>query len=169
MSKDLHFEMMAQEAPYSLELINLNNLMNLSKSSIQTVVGEVTTKVANGDVDAIKALIYAKKGLELLGAIEKNVRPYAESHPIPKGGVEMYSCQLIERMSGVKTDYSACGDPVWDLLDSQLEGIIIAKKEREKFLSGISKPTEIVNEYHEVFTLNPPIKSGKMGIALSIK
>ena len=169
MSKKLHFEMMAQEAPYSIELINLNNLMNLSKSSIQTVVSEVTTKVANGDVDAIKALIYAKKGLELLGAIEKNVRPYAESHPIPKGGVEMYSCQLIERMSGVKTDYSACGDPEWNALNVAIKVMNEELKTREKFLSGITKPTEIVNEYHEVFTLNPPIKSGKMGIALSIK
>ena len=169
MSKDLHFEMMAQEAPYSIELINLNNLMNLSKSSIQTVVGEVTTKVANGDVDAIKALIYAKKGLELLGAIVKNVRPYAESHPIPKGGVEMYSCKLIEKMSGVETDYSACGDPEWNSLNAAIESAKKELKTREKFLSGISKPTEIVNEYHEVFTLNPPIKSGKMGITLSIK
>lgn len=174
MSKDLFMEERQKEAASaestSALSVNLNNLMNLNKAAITTVVSEVSNKVANGDLDAVKALIYAKKGLELLGSIEKSIRPYAEEQArVPKGGLKMYECELTEKVNGSKTDYSACEDPIYNELIEKLEQLKLEVKDREKFLSSISKPTNIVTDDGEAITINPPVRTGKLGLSISIK
>lgn len=71
--------------------------------------------------------------------------------------------ELMEAAS--KTDCSACGDPIWNDLNEQLEYYKTAVKERETFLKSLksSIKLDIINprtgEFFESVEIFPPIKT----------
>jgi hypothetical protein len=71
--------------------------------------------------------------------------------------------ELMEAAS--KTDCSACGDPIWNDLNEQLEYYKTAIKERETFLKSLKSgiKIDIINprtgEFFESVEIFPPIKT----------
>lgn len=63
--------------------------------------------------------------------------------------------------AGTKYDFSACKDPIWDSLQSQLEDLKDVIKDREDYLKTIKKPTKVLlsEEDGEVVELLPCIKT----------
>lgn len=146
----------------------LKNLIAINKASIKAKVEDVVNGIQDGWIDPVDALILSKKGNEFFTLMEKNVRPMAEAKPVGKG-FRKFDCEITEGMTGVRIDYSNCGDPVYNELAEKIDELTAELKERKKFLDGISKPTDIVINGAEVYKINPPIKSGKMGFKLEIK
>lgn len=78
----------------------------------------------------------------------------------PKYGVKF---ELFE--ASTKFDYEACGDPVWNRLNKELEEIKVKMKERESFLKTIKDPIKInladpyTFEYFENVNIYPPVKT----------
>lgn len=150
----------------------LPNLLDLNKQYMSDTVKMATLSVTEGHYDAIKALVYAKKGLELFTLLEKSVRPIAEHEAkLAKGEIySLHGVDVASRESGVKYDFSACGDGEYDALKAEHESLTVQLKAREEFLKKVNKPLEVVNvETGETCTIHPPIRSGKMGLTLSIK
>lgn len=154
-----------------LELYNQQTLLDLNKDYLGKIVQSLTADVSNGNQDAIKVLVYAKKGAELFSALEKSIRPYAEENSrISKGEVlKQFNCEISERESGVKYDFTACNDPEWNELNQSIEKLSEQIKAREAFLKTLTKPLDIVVNDAEVVTVLPPIRSGKLGIVIKIK
>lgn len=144
--------------------LELNSLMTASKDAIQSKVQLALSNVHEGNIDAVEALIYAKKGLELFTALEKNVRPYAEAKQLEKG-YTAYNVQFTQRAGAAKPDYSTCGDSTWNELQKDLVKLKEKIADRETFLKSLKEP--VANMDGEV--INPPVVTyGKMGYALTI-
>lgn len=164
-------EMAEQEAANTQTGLSfeLNNLIGIDKAGIRKKVDEVSLSIQDGWTDPLEALILVKKGKELFDTLEKTVRPYAESTAIGKGLVK-YNTEISEAMTGVKYDFTHCGDSLWNDLSADLEKTKELLKERETFLKAVTKDMEIVDtDSGETFTIHAPVKSGKLGLKLEIK
>lgn len=150
----------------------LDKLINLNKKTMDTTVDKLVDLVKGGFADSIDALVYAKKGVELFSLLEKQIRPIAEENiRLAKGEVySKYNAEISQKQVGTKYDFTVCQDSEWDSLKAAYEKADTLLKEREKFLKTVTKPLHTFNEETgETFTINPPVKTGKMGIAISLK
>lgn len=146
-------------------------LQSLNKEAIVSQSLLVRDNINDGYLDALEVLISAKKMQELGKQLEEVSRPIAEDKTrLQKGEVyKTQSVEVIEKTIGSKTDYSNCNDEVWEKLQQDLSDLKEAIKQRETFLSAIKEQTTIVTNDGEVITLYPPIKSGRIGLSLTIK
>lgn len=73
--------------------------------------------------------------------------------------------------TGVKYDYSKCGDPNWQLLEDQISELKDKQKAVEAHLKVLSaEGIEIVsNETGEVIKMFPPVKTSTTSIAVTLK
>jgi hypothetical protein len=155
------------------QIINFEGLQlqSLNKEAIVSQSLLVKENILNGGLGALEVLISAKKMQELGKQLEEVSRPIAEDRLVLGRG-EVYktqSVEVIEKTIGSKTDYSNCGDPEWDSLQQALMDIKDAIKKREAFLSAITSTTTIITSDAEIITITPPIKSGRIGLSLTIK
>lgn len=151
--------------------ISLTSLLNLNKAYMGQITDNAMRAVTDGHYDSITALVIAKKGLELFTQLEKKVRPIAEHHArLGKGEVyTKFNTDITQKESGVKYDFSACDDAEWETINAKMELYSNMLKEREKFLKTITKPMTIVDqETGDILELKPPIRSGKLGLNISI-
>lgn len=149
--------------------MDLKSLLTMTKADISEIVSDKIEAVSDGWIDSVDLFIYSKK-LEyltktLLDAIKDKVDPSTFGKDYVKYGVE-----LSEGMTGVKYDYSTCGDIIFQ----ELSGIVVKMdeklKERQGFLKGIKSPLEVVNpDTGETYTINPPTKTGKLSPIAKIK
>jgi hypothetical protein len=146
-------------------------VQHLDKETITKQTQLVRFNILEGNLDALEVLISAKKMQELGKQLEEISRPIAEDRLILGRG-EVYrfqSVEVIEKTVGSRTDYSTCNDPEWDSLQQALMDIKDAIKKREAFLGAIISPTTIVTNDGEIITINPAVKSGRLGLSLTIK
>jgi hypothetical protein len=146
-------------------------MQSLDKATIINQCQLVKANILDGNLDSLEVLISAKKMQELGKQLEEISRPITEDNLILSRG-EVYktqSVEIIEKTIGSRTDYSTCYDPEWESLQQTLADIKDAIKKREAFLSAISSPTTIVTNDGEIITINPPIKSGRLGLSLTLK
>ena len=155
------------------QLINFEGLQlqSLNKEAIINQSLLIKEDILNGGLGALEVLISAKKMQELGKQLEEISRPIAEERLVLGRG-EVYktqSVEIIEKTIGSRTDYSNCNDEVWEKLQQDLSDLKEAIKQREAFLSSITSTTTIITNDAEIITINPPIKSGRIGLSLTIK
>lgn len=146
--------------------LKLKSLMNADKAAIKNQVELAVSNIHEGNIDALQALIYAKKGKELFDLLEKNVRPYAESQTIQKG-YKAFNCEMVQKSGSASPDYTTCNDSVWESLQCELASIKEKIKVREAFLKVLPEPvaSESTGEL-----IHPPVMHyTKMSLALTIK
>lgn len=147
----------------------LHGIISLDKASIKTQSGLIKQRVLDGELDALDTLILAKKGQLAYKQLEDDVKDLAEEKSYGKGYVK-HGVSIDEKMNGVKYDYSKCNDREWEDLNAKFEEIKQAKTKREEWLKKLEKSMEVVDkDTAETWTIYPPIKSGKMGLTLTIK
>jgi hypothetical protein len=155
------------------QLINFEGLQlqSLNKEAIISQSLLVRDNINDGYLDALEVLISAKKMQELGKQLEEVSRPIAEDKTrLQKGEVyKTQSVEVVEKTIGSRTDYSNCNDEVWEKLQQDLSDLKEAIKQREAFLNALTTQTTIVTNDGEIVTLNPPIKSGRIGLSLTIK
>jgi len=155
------------------QLINFEGLQlqSLNKEAIVSQGLLIRDNINDGYLDALEVLISAKKMQELGKQLEDVSRPIAEDKTrLQKGEVyKTQSVEVVEKTIGSRTDYSNCNDEVWEKLQQDLSDLKEAIKQREAFLNALTSQTTIVTNDGEIVTLNPPIKSGRIGLSLTIK
>jgi Tfp pilus assembly ATPase PilU len=155
------------------QLINFEGLQlqSLNKEAIISQSLLVRDNINDGYLDALEVLISAKKMQELGKQLEEVSRPIAEDKTrLQKGEVyKTQSVEIIEKTIGSKTDYSNCNDEIWEKLQQDFSDLKEAIKQREAFLNALTTQTTIITNDGEIVTLNPPIKSGRIGLSLTIK
>lgn len=170
-----YIEQMAEQEAANTQTglsFELNNLINLDKSKMTAMVAQATNSVIDGDVDGIKSLVFAKKGLELFGQLEKAVRPIAEGQQrLSKSEVyKIYDSEITTSEQGVKYDFSVCDDKTWNELKDEATTAADLLKEREAFLKAVTKPMIWIDEESgETWNIKPPVKTGKVGLMIKIK
>jgi len=155
------------------QLINFEGLQlqSLNKEAIVSQSLLVRDNINDGYLDALEVLISAKKMQELGKQLEEISRPIAEDKTrLQKGEVyKTQSVEVVEKTIGSRTDYSNCNDEIWEKLQQDLSDLKEEIKQREAFLNALITQTTIVTNDGEIVTLNPPIKSGRIGLSLTIK
>lgn len=146
-------------------------VQSLDKATISNQCQLVKANILDGNLDSLEVLISAKKMQELGKQLEEISRPIAEDKVVLSRGeiFKHQSVEVMEKTIGSRTDYSTCYDPEWESLQQTLADIKDAIKKREAFLSAITSPTTIVTNDGEIITINPPIKSGRLGLSLTLK
>lgn len=167
MSKELALNQQEQDfTPAGLQL-ELQDFINADKGRIKDIATKAYNSVMDGEADAVDSLIFIKKGSELFKELDAKIRPIAESKSVGKGYVK-FGCKVDEATTGVAYDFSNCADPIYDDLNEKFEKAKSELDERKNFLKAVTKPMDIVVNEAEVYTIQPPIKSGKQGFKLTI-
>lgn len=149
--------------------IDIASLLTMDKADISEIISDKIEAISEGWIDPVDLFIYSKK-LEyltktLVDLVKDKVDPSLFGKDHVKHGVE-----LSEGMTGVKYDFSKCGDPEYDHLSQMANDVDVKLKERQDFLKAVKAPMEIVNtETSETFTINPPTKTGKLSPIAKIK
>lgn len=168
MSKSLHLQQNDNFIPAGLEL-ELQGFINWDKTDIKVAVVMCETAIKDGNYDAVDALIFTKKLSELAKEMDAKIRPIAESKPIGPD-FQKFGVKITEGMQGVRYDLNNCGCPIYDRLLQKFEVAKAELDERATLLKTVTKPTEMYDpETSEVFVCKPPVKSGKLGLTLTIK
>jgi hypothetical protein len=84
---------------------------------------------------------------------------------------EFNGSKMEIKETGVKYDYSNCGDQEWSALEVEINRRKELQKEREKYLKSVpAEGVEIVsNETGEVIKVYPPSKTSTTSIAVTLK
>jgi hypothetical protein len=158
-------EVAQQETGLSLEL---KNLKTIDKAGIKDSVNTVVSAIQDGWADKKEAHALATKGKEYFTELEKNLRPLIEAEGISKDYTNS-GVKYAEAMTGVKYDYSVCGDLTWNQLNTKKTAIEAEMKQREAFLKTVTKKTIAGDaDTGEGWEVNPPVKSGKLGFKCEI-
>lgn len=153
----------------TISVLDSNSFLKLSKVDLKTRAEQAVQAVKDGWVDAIDASIMIKKTEAVLDYMKEEIKTLALSEMTEKSR-SVFGVDITKSMQGVKYDYSVCNDSQWNELNEQFLEISKQKKEREKFLQGITKKTTIVNENtSEIEEIHPPIKTGTEGLTLKVK
>ena|ERR1051325_3223903 len=150
--------------------LELQDWKGLNKDSIKEKVYALVTTIQDGWIDPVDALIFAKKGIEMFTSLEKNVRDLAEAKGVGKDGLEKFSVKVSEAMTGVKYDYSGCGDITLDKLQKEAAELDVKIKARQKFLQTVTgRQITGDSDTGEAWEVVEPVKSGKLGLKIEIK
>lgn len=139
---------MAKKSSNSIQ--PFSNQMALSKSKQDDFAQNLISTVVNGEVDPIAAFCQLKGLADAIGIFLKSeeVKKAVESAKEKWGTApaEFQGAKLTINESGVKYDYSGCGDTQWNELTKQKAEIDAKIKERETFLRGIKVSETIIDE-----------------------
>lgn len=144
-----------------------------SKKEQSAMAASLAGCVLDGEVNPIQYYVQARSLMEILKQFSENpgVKACVLSE-IEKYGksVDMFGAKLDIKETACKTDYSGCGDIIYNRLIEQKEELDKRIKEREASLKVLSSSrTEIDEETGEVFTIYPPARSSVTSFAVTFK
>lgn len=154
--------------------LSFNNAKIYTKDDQKLFAEKLSKQVLNGDIYAIDFFVKIKSLIETLNLVIKNqdvldcvigeIESYGKEIPSYNGA----TLSLFE--SGVKYDYSNCGDTKYNSLIEQKKEIDAKIKERESFLKTIKEKITIVDEETgEIVTVHAPSKSSTTTVKTTYK
>lgn len=136
----------------------------LTKSGQQDLCEKILQQVENGEINPLYAAAVVKGLIESLTNALKDSRMFdGVQKESEKFGKEKIICQgatfqICE--TGVKYDFDACGDPVYNELAKQKAELDEKLKERTAFLKTIKQPITLVDDNTgEVVSIYAPVKA----------
>lgn len=151
------------------------NRVPSSKTEQKEMANAFVSKVTDGNINPIDAVIQMKSISEMINAFLKSGEikdaVIIECEKYGKGERLCYNGAILQlKETGVNYDFSVCNDPVYSRLIKQRDDIDQQCKEREEYLKAISKPkAEIDEDSGEVFILNPPSKQSTTSYSITFK
>lgn len=152
----------------ALNAIQVGELLP-TKENAAMIGNAIVKRCADGEVDPLQTLARLKGIQAAIDIAEAGIKPLIldDVQKQGKAGVSVLSAKIETMEAGVKYDYSDC--PEWVELARKEAEIVKERKEREKFLRGITKPIEIVDkDTGEVRIINPPIKTSTTTLKVTI-
>ena len=126
------------------------NEVIITKSKQKEVAEALVKKVLDGNVSPINAYVQLKGIADALTAAIKNAdlvdsvlterMKWGKETPVFHGAIVAIS------EGGVKYDFDACGDPVYDDLAKEKKALDEKIKERQKFLMGLPEEGAVVTD-----------------------
>ena len=126
--------------------------------------------VVNGDIDPIKAHINVSR-------MEAAIKLYKDNEDVRRITLDELSkygktatfgdCKLEEAETGVRYDYSGCGDSKLTELYGRMEGLKAEIKAREDMLKHLQPGEAVDPNTGEI--MYPPVKSSKTSIKTTFK
>jgi hypothetical protein len=154
-----------------METTSLINLMPSTKSEMLLFVEKTVNMVNAGEVNPLELSVKLKVIEETIGKIRKEIADKATDEAIKYGkSFEKNGCKVEVANVGVKYDFTNCNDALWSEIDKSIKDATEEKKKRETFLKSLDKPFNYVDDTTgEIRLINPPIKTGKESVKITIK
>ncbi len=146
-----------------------------NKAEQKALAEQLIAYINDGEINPLEAVVKVKSISEVINAVLKDQsvvdQVITELEKYGKAEKPGYNGAIVEaRETGVKYDYSICGDIVWNELNSQLDELKEAIKVREKYLKAIkSRKPEIDPETGEVYEIIPPVRTSTSTFAITFK
>lgn len=133
---------------------------------------ELARPLVEGEVNPLEFITKLKGLQQALSIVEKDkdVRDTVLREIYKHGKQATWSgATIATRETGVRYDYTACGDPVYNDLARQREALDKRLKEREAFLKTVPADgaTLVWDETGEIYTLHPPVRLGAESYAIT--
>jgi hypothetical protein len=146
----------------------------VSKANREELAIQIVEAIDAGELNPLDIHYQVKAMEDFIKVLTGNTRykDYVLTEGMKHGkSFEFNGSKMEIKETGVKYDYSKCGDPTWDGLETLASDIKEKQKEREKFLKSVpAEGVEIVsNETGEVIKVYPPSKSSTTSIAVTLK
>ena len=151
----------------------LNTLGNFpeTKKEIKSFVESAILEVQDGTYNPLETIIRLEALKKTIEGVQKGIRDMATDEAEKYGKQFDFGnakCQV--KMSGVKYDYSNCGDPIYQSMQNELNDLKNRMKARENWLKSIQgQETHLDEETGELITIYAPIKSGKETVSITLK
>lgn len=138
---------------------------DLSKTAATQMAYGLTTAVIDGRLKPLETLARLKFAETTIKTAIEGVMPAAIDEAAKYGRGEKITaigCELTQKESGVKYDFTGCGDAVYDRLTAEMEALKERIKDRENFLKTVKEGMTVVDEESgEVMTIRPCCKTSK--------
>ena len=150
------------------------NLLPSNTAQVALFVRKVKDEILSGEYNVLDVLIQLRAAQDAIDILNKDAEIVeAASKEYAKHGkktLDYNSAKITEKESGVKYDYDGCCDPVHGKLKSDALFAAERLKERETFLKSLKDPVTIIDEQTgEVVKLNPPAKTSKTTLSITLK
>jgi hypothetical protein len=148
-------------------------LFQTTKEERQSFALALINEIESGNVDPLKVHLQVKCMEDIIKLLNSNtvyktaVLDAAEKHGQKSFDYQNSKVEIKE--TGVKYDYSQCGDPVLKELLDRKEDIDIILKGRETFLKTVPEKGMELKIDDEIVTVYPPSKSSTTSIAVTLK
>lgn len=147
-------------------------LLASTQMEVDAFSDQLIQSVKSGATNPLEILVmlraFEKVSERVIKEIMCNVLTEADKYP---GQSFEYRGNKIEKAEvGVKYDYDACGDTVYEQRQSALKAAEALVKERTDFLRALKQPMTVVDEDNgEVVTIRPPLKKATQSVKVSIR
>ena len=151
--------------------LQLNHIPT-SKAGQRQMAATLVAQIADGEADPLATVAKAKSLSEVLTAFLKDSSVtqavLKECQKYGRGERPSASGALFQpRETGVKYDYTHCGDPVWQRLSAEAAAAAARLREREQFLQALRTPQTVVDDdTGEVSTIYPPARTSTTSYAI---
>lgn len=143
-----------------------------TKDQINNFANQLIEDVQEGITDPLLLHTQIKMIEMALDRVKEGIRE-AALNEASKHGLKTfdYNGVIVEiRETGVKYDYSSCGDTDWEQAKTSEAQFAQLRKDREAELKVMKVPHTRVNEATgEVYQINPPQRTSTTGLAVIIK
>lgn len=156
----------------------LSLLFNTKQQNI-ALANKFLQEIEEGNISALKAHIYIKSIENLIKqftdskeneGLSKRYKKLVSDEADTYAGklFELHGAKFTKSETGVKYDYSTCGDMQYNTLMVEMEELSFKVKERETFLKNIpSEGVEVLYD-DELVRIYPPSKSSTSAVNCSL-
>jgi hypothetical protein len=146
-----------------MQELSINNQWLPSKVAIDNLAKTIIKPVMDGNADVIKSIATIRAVQEALDKVSETLKPLVVNELqkySAKEKIISYGTEFTLKETGVKYDYSKCGDAVLLDLMKQVEELNTKIKERQAFLKSIKDVEFIVDtRTGELCEIHPPQKT----------
>ena len=143
----------------------------LSKSQVIDLFVETKDQIMSGKQSPLKTAVHLKALEELIKKLrtDEQIQSYTLEEALKEGTntFKMYGAEIQIKEMGTKYDFSGCNDGLLEDLYDQIKELKDRIKARESMLKSISEDSQAVSMEGEI--LNPPLKTSKTGISITLK
>jgi len=144
-----------------------------SKEKIEELSRRLITAVEEGHKNPLELLVKLRFAEQVIKQSIEGIESFCvdEASKYGKGEqIKLMGAELKIKEAGVKYDYSNCNHPVWFKLNQQLDQTKAELKGTELTLKSVKAGYDYTDETTgEIFHINPPAKTSKTIVEVSIK
>ena len=146
----------------------------VSKANREELAIQIVEAIDAGDINPLDIHYQVKAMEDFIKMLTTNSR-YKDAvlnEGMKHGKSFQFNGSKMEiKETGVKYDYSKCGDPNWQLLEDQITDLKDKQKAVEAHLKVLpAEGIEVVNaDSGEVIKMYPPVKTSTTSIAVTLK
>lgn len=147
-------------------------LMPSKKSEVASFAHQIIKSVQEGEANPLEVAVLLKSLEAVCELVRDEIGPSIlnEAEKYGEKVIERYGAKIEPVETSVKYNYSASGDTVYERLRTDADSIKSRLDERIAFLKALKQPMTVVDEMTgEVVTINPPPKTSKSGIKITLK